>query len=276
MNTHINSLAIAGSAVFAATYWYGIYLSSDRGVNWMPVNTGLPANTPIFSLALSDAELFAGTRNHGVWRRPLGEMIPAPTWQLVFPPDHSTLSEMRFTFRWHPYFGALRYHIQSATDSLFLDGFLLNDTTAVDTIHSSLIDAVDSTWITPSEGNWYWRLRAYTAEGWSDWSPTWSYVYAPTAIRESIAEPLGFRLEQNYPNPFNPKTAVRFEVPGVFEVNLVVYDVLGREVAILVDERKAAGRYEVQFDGSALSSGIYICRMTAGSYVQARRIILIK
>ncbi len=88
--------------------------------------------------------------------------------------------------------------------------------------------------------------------------------------------PVTFSLSQNYPNPFNPTTGVRFQVPGASDVKLVVYDILGREVATLVNERKAAGRYEVKFDGSGLASGVYIYRLTAGSFVQTRKMILLR
>ncbi len=88
--------------------------------------------------------------------------------------------------------------------------------------------------------------------------------------------PLRFALEQNYPNPFNPTTGVRFQVPEVSDVKLVVYDILGREVAVLVNERKSAGTYEARFDASGLSSGVYIYRLTAGMYVQSRKMVLLK
>jgi hypothetical protein len=80
----------------------------------------------------------------------------------------------------------------------------------------------------------------------------------------------------NYPNPFNPKTGIRYQVPGVSDVRLVIHDVLGREVAVLVNERKLPGRYEVTFDGSALSSGLYICHLTAGSYAHSMKMLLVK
>jgi hypothetical protein len=88
--------------------------------------------------------------------------------------------------------------------------------------------------------------------------------------------PKSYLLEQNYPNPFNPTTGVRFQVSGVGDVKLTVYDLLGREVAVLVNERKQPGMYEVTFDGRGLSSGSYVCRMTAGPFVQARKMLLIK
>jgi hypothetical protein len=88
--------------------------------------------------------------------------------------------------------------------------------------------------------------------------------------------PKTMALMQNYPNPFNPKTGVRYQVTGVSDVKLTVYDMLGREVAVLVNERKQPGSYEVSFDGSRLASGMYIYRMTTGSFVQARTMVLLK
>jgi hypothetical protein len=99
----------------------------------------------------------------------------------------------------------------------------------------------------------------------------------PTNIREGgNSLPDQPWLGQNYPNPFNPKTGVRFEVIGVSDVKLAVYDLLGREVAVLVNEKKQPGGYEVSFDASGLASGVYIYRMTAGSYIQTRKMILVK
>jgi hypothetical protein len=90
------------------------------------------------------------------------------------------------------------------------------------------------------------------------------------------ATPVNFALQQNYPNPFNPTTGIRFQVSGVSAVTLTVYDILGREVALLVNEKKAPGVYQVEFDGTGLASGVYIYRMTAGTYVQARKMLLLK
>lgn len=85
-----------------------------------------------------------------------------------------------------------------------------------------------------------------------------------------------FILSQNYPNPFNPTTVVEYQVPGASNVRLAIYDLLGREVAVLVNERKAPGRYDVQFDASRLASGVYIYRLTGGSFVQSRKMVLIR
>jgi hypothetical protein len=83
-------------------------------------------------------------------------------------------------------------------------------------------------------------------------------------------------LAQNFPNPFNPTTVIGYRVPGLALVTLKVYDVLGREVATLVNEEQGPGSYTVRFDGSRLSSGMYVYRMQAGSFVQAKTLLLLK
>jgi hypothetical protein len=90
------------------------------------------------------------------------------------------------------------------------------------------------------------------------------------------AVPSGFALEQNYPNPFNPSTSIRFQVPENGWVTLAVYDVLGREVAVLVDGPKAPGSYLVRFDAGGLASGVYLSRLTCGSFIQTRKMLLMQ
>jgi hypothetical protein len=85
-----------------------------------------------------------------------------------------------------------------------------------------------------------------------------------------------FRLEQNYPNPFNPSTGIRYQVSGTSEVRLDVFDVLGRKVSTLVNERKAAGSYQVNFNAANLASGTYFYRLQAGGFVETKKMVLIK
>jgi hypothetical protein len=88
--------------------------------------------------------------------------------------------------------------------------------------------------------------------------------------------PLTYSLSQNYPNPFNPTTMIRFTVPERIHVALQVYDVLGREVASLVNEERLPGAHEVRFDARGLSSGAYFYRLRAGSYVQLKSLLILK
>jgi hypothetical protein len=88
--------------------------------------------------------------------------------------------------------------------------------------------------------------------------------------------PEAYFLSANYPNPFNPSTEIRFALPEAARVDLVVYDVLGREVARLVDGTQEAGHHRAPFDASALPSGVYLYRLTAGDFVETRRMVLMK
>jgi hypothetical protein len=85
-----------------------------------------------------------------------------------------------------------------------------------------------------------------------------------------------FALLQNYPNPFNPSTTIKYELPTPSEVRMSVYDILGREVSVLVNERQQAGYHEVKFDGNGLSSGVYFYRIEAGSFIQTRKLMLLR
>ena len=88
--------------------------------------------------------------------------------------------------------------------------------------------------------------------------------------------PTVLTLEQNFPNPFNPRTVIRYSLPVMSHVTLKVYNVLGQEVAALVDEVRNAGTYHVEFRGENLSSGMYFYRMQAGDYVETKKLILLK
>jgi hypothetical protein len=88
--------------------------------------------------------------------------------------------------------------------------------------------------------------------------------------------PQELALFQNYPNPFNPETVVRYQLPVTSEVRLAVYDVLGREVAVLVNRKMGAGVHEVSFDASGFPSGVYYCRLTGGSRSQIINMVLLR
>lgn len=110
-----------------------------------------------------------------------------------------------------------------------------------------------------------------------------------TDVEDEEAQTTDFKLEQNYPNPFNPTTKIKYTIPtppsssplakGRNEVGFVtlkVYDVLGNEITTLVNEEKSAGVYDVDFDGAGLSNGIYFYKLTAGNYIETKKMILLK
>ncbi len=88
--------------------------------------------------------------------------------------------------------------------------------------------------------------------------------------------PIVYNLTQNFPNPFNPSTTIRYQIPQDGIVTLKIYDILGREVATLVNEEKVAGKYEVNFNASSLASGVYIYKIQAGSFINSKKMILLK
>jgi hypothetical protein len=106
--------------------------------------------------------------------------------------------------------------------------------------------------------------------------PDGSLADVMTGVGRDNAQPAQFALRQNFPNPFNPGTGIRYEVPAVSHVELRVFDLLGREVATLVDGERVSGTYEVQFNASGLASGVYFYRLQAGSYTETKRLVLMK
>lgn len=117
--------------------------------------------------------------------------------------------------------------------------------------------------------NWHWRNADYfgTAVLADDLS---------TGINSSETNPVQFKLLQNYPNPFNPSTVISYHVPMLSDVTLKIYDVLGREISILVNEEKKVGSYEVNFDGSNLTSGIYFYILSVGEFYDTNKMMLLK
>jgi len=103
------------------------------------------------------------------------------------------------------------------------------------------------------------------------------FIYTiPTEILSDAKPVYKFSLEQNYPNPFNPTTSLQYSVGSLQFVTLKVYDVLGNEVAILVNEEKPAGSYQVEFDASNFSSGIYFYKLTSGAFIETKKMILLR
>jgi hypothetical protein len=127
-----------------------------------------------------------------------------------------------------------------------------------------------------TSGNYKYRLKQIDFDG--------SYEYSNEIEVEINVAPKEFFLYQNYPNPFNPTTKIKFNIPNVETryasslqmVTLKVYDILGNEVATLVNENKPAGTYEVEFNASELPSGIYFYRMKAGGITSTKKMLMVK
>ncbi len=123
-----------------------------------------------------------------------------------------------------------------------------------------------------SSGDFLYRLKQIDFNG--------NFKYSPE-VEVGTSVPSKFALEQNYPNPFNPITKIKYSIPNLgahsdVSVLLVIYDILGNEVATLVNEKKKPGNYETTFDGSKLSSGVYFYSLASENFYQTKKIILLK
>jgi photosystem II stability/assembly factor-like uncharacterized protein len=114
--------------------------------------------------------------------------------------------------------------------------------------------------------------------GWSGGvnDSVYKWIGLPTDVKENPVTVNNFSLFQNYPNPFNPSTVIKYSIPTSEFVTLKVYDVLGNEVATLVDEQKSAGTYQVSFNASGLSSGVYFYTLTSGNFMATKKLILLR
>ena len=125
----------------------------------------------------------------------------------------------------------------------------------------------------PGTGNY--RVNA----GFKNPSKKWDSVMVNisiTDVGENPSNPTEYKLYDNYPNPFNPSTILRYSIPEASFTTINIYDALGKEVSSLVNETKTAGTYEVEFNATDLSSGIYYYTLQAGSFNQTKKMILIK
>jgi hypothetical protein len=115
--------------------------------------------------------------------------------------------------------------------------------------------------------------------GWGNprvWTHSWITNWWLVDVENPNVTVTKFNLEQNYPNPFNPTSLIRYSIPKSGLVTLKVYDILGKEVATLVNEEKVAGSYNLKFDASKLSSGVYMYKIESGNYTETKKMVLIK
>ena len=140
-------------------------------------------------------------------------------------------------------------------------GFVQGKGTSTEAHNYSFVDE------NPAEGKYFYRLKQIDFDG------SFEYSNVIEVINNMI---LDFTLEQNFPNPFNPTTKLSWQSPISSHQTLIIYDVIGNEVTTLVDEFRQASKYELNFDASGLSSGIYFYKLSAGKFVETKKMILIK
>ena len=134
------------------------------------------------------------------------------------------------------------------------------------------------TWPLPESADMQYSasaLKTGATDGGPIGDPNWFGITLGVK-QEPAVQPLSFTLAQNYPNPFNPSTKIRFTIPAAQQVTLRVFNLLGQEVATLVNGPLTAGSHEVSFDAARLASGVYMYKIIAGDYVSAKKMLLLK
>jgi hypothetical protein len=183
------------------------------------------------------------------------------------PPNLTVGLSPALTLRWAPAPVATTYRVQLSAAIDF--STLEKDTTG-------LVDTSLSVSGLAWNKIYNWRVRASNGSGTGPWSPTFRFKTTVQTDVDVQSLPATFSLSQNFPNPFNPETHVRFTVPRESSVRITVFDVLGREQAVLIDGDLPAGVYTVRWDASGVASGMYILRMQSGDFTETRRMLLLR
>jgi len=202
------------------------------------------------------------------------EPTPLPSAPiLIAPANLSIIDSAGVLFVWHSSQPQIMgYWFEMDTTNQFTSSFI--DSTLNDT--SYIFDDLQT------NKSYWWRVKAYNISGWSTFSEVWNFTTNIVSVDNDDEIPLEFSLLQNYPNPFNPTTNIGFRIADRGFVSLKVYDVLGNEVATLVNEELPAGEYKIEFDAIgtsrdlSLTSGIYFYKLNAGSFSQTKKMLLLK
>ena len=269
-NMSVYDLTASGSKIFAGTE-HGLFLSTNSGTEWVNLNIPYPVfPSAVISIQISEIFLYAYTLSGKLWRRPLSEIIPVELVSFSAMVNYSNveLSWITSTETNNQGFEILR-SAQNDSESWERIGFVEGHGTTTETQVYSFIDK------NLLGGKYNYRLKQIDFDGTFEYS---------NVIEVEVTSTSTFSVEQNYPNPFNPSTKIKFTIPSVIAsgakqsqfVSLKVYDMLGNEVAKLVNEYKSAGNYEVEFSADELTSGIYFYKLQADSFVETKKMIILK
>ncbi len=295
-NTYVSCVAISGTNLFAGSAWDttgDAFLSTDNGTSWTPVNSGLPLKTPVYTLTISGTNLFVGTRDGFFLSTDNGT-----SWTLAnsgLPLKNSFTLTISGTNLFAGFGdggiflstdnGTSWTQVNSLPTNLVVNCFAIIGTNLFASTGYGVFLSTNNggTWTAVNNGLTSANIRALAVSGTnlfagSEPGGVWRRPLAEmiTTVESPSGLPEHFSVEQNYPNPFNPSTTIKYKLPKSSEVKLSVYDMLGREASILVNERREAGVHEVKFDGANLASGVYVYRLAARDFVQSRTLIILK
>ncbi|HMN49448.1 MAG TPA: T9SS type A sorting domain-containing protein [Ignavibacteriaceae bacterium] len=196
---------------------------------------------------------------------------------LQSPANQSTVATLTPEMIWRSPLENVEFRFQLSTDSLFSS--ILHEIVTTN-IKTQLPDTL------LAEGQiYYWRVRTTINGETGPWSEVYNFNILLTDVKNEHQLPTEFALMQNYPNPFNPSTTIKYNIPslgkglsagGGLSVQLKVYDILGNEIATLVNEQQPAGVYEINFNSNKLASGVYLYKLQAGGFTETRKMILMR
>ena len=285
------SIAMINNSLFAGATG-DIYKSSDNGNSWTEVNSGIPLDARITSIVASGSTIFAGSAGSGIFKTTnggsswteinsgltnmhifqlavIGTKLLAVTLDSVFVSDNDgiTWAEETSSLENVNCFVAVNDQLLAGTDDNGV--YLSGDDGGIWASFSSGLPGNTRVWsLTVSSDG----IFAGTNRG--IWRRPLSEM--TTDVKNSIELPKNFSLEQNYPNPFNPTTTINYSLPKRSLVTLKIYDVLGREIATLVNEEKNSGTYKVIWDAKNMTSGVYFYQLRVGSFSQTEKMILLR
>src|SRR5690606_21729614 len=249
-NSNVRAIIISGSNIFAGA-GFSVYISSNNGMNWTEVNSGLPSNLIIYSLTSAGNNIFAGTDGGGVY----------------FSNDNGS--------NWN------------AVNSGLADNVIWSLISSGSNIFAGTDDGVFYT--TNNGTNWINTDFAFASAYALAASETdlfagggFGRVYRRplseliTNVEPEHRIPSEFYLYQNYPNPFNPSTKISFEINRRSFISLIIYDMLGSKISTLINEKKDAGFYEVNFDAYKLPGGVYFYQLKTDFSVRTKKMIFLK
>ncbi len=265
----VTKVNLDGSALDYSTYLggsnldYGFYLATDTDGNVSVTGWTQSTNFPTSSGAYQTA--YGGGDYDAFVTKFLVDLIPVELTSF-----YANVSEDKVNLNWSTSTETNNsgFNIERSSGSEFqVIGFAAGHGTTTE------IQSYTFTDDNVSNGKYSYRLKQIDLDGTFEYSKT---------IEVEVTTPLEFSLAQNYPNPFNPSTTIKYNIPSegtglaLSAVTLKVYDVLGKEVATLVNEEKPAGNFEIEFDATHLSSGVYYYQLRTGEFVETKKMILLR
>jgi len=248
----ITSLTVSGDSIFAGTDGKGIFLSTNEGTNWKAMNTGLN-NLNVFTLINTNSHLFAGTHD-GVFRSTNNGAIWSDMSSGL--PDSVKVNSLILSEK----------NIFAGTDSG------VYGSTSIGESWTLVRDGFPST----INVKCLMAYNGYFFAG-TDGAGVWKRLVPMTSVNNEVHfVPKTLSLLQNYPNPFNPTTTIRYALPSSSHVKVTIHDILGREIATLVNEEQSAGWKEVQWNAKEVSSGIYFYKLQVDNFVETKKMLVVK